>query len=230
MRRVSPDKKSLAFLLVLAIMPSFTGGFMKKALCLSLFLISKMFALANSFYVSPFAGLNLLRREEGGQFYDSEQHRIVNGSLEFHPGYAVGGRVGYQPLEAFRVEIEGAYRSNTPKCMRIGDRTSPLTGSVTKGTILGNSIIDLPVSQQLIPYVGCGMGHAWERIYLPGKNREGEDSAFDASQRGFAYQGIVGLVFCVAEGCMHAGAEYRCLSGDHTLVSHTIDFNLKRFF
>jgi opacity protein-like surface antigen len=197
-----------------------------------LFLVS-IFAAANAF-AEPFSVSNFYIEGFGGvNFVNSlEEHNV---RLDLHPGYAIGGAMGYKFSRFFRLEGEAAYRANKFSRLVDIDGKFPVAGSIQNVTAMGNGIIEIPILQNaLIPYFGGGLGEGWSRVNVqiePIETIEGVYffDKYIEHKRGFAGQGIVGLIFCAGQK-MQAAVEYRYLDGSHIQGNHTIGLNIKSYF
>jgi len=120
-------------------------------------------AAAPAVYISAFGGVNFQEDQDSADVVDSELSRLV--SLDFDPGFVVGGSVGYAFPEAlfgrFRVELEGAYRKNDiDDGVTLG--TEPVFGG-DQSAITGLAMLYYDVtefSETATPYIGAGVGAA----------------------------------------------------------------------
>jgi opacity protein-like surface antigen len=86
-------------------------------------------------------------------------------------------------FDGLRGEAEIAYRTNDLN----KTSTGPATGEITSLSFLGNLLIDFPLSENLQPFLGAGMGLA--------QVDSGSDDLNNANDTVFAYQLIAGIGF-----------------------------------
>lgn len=116
-----------------------------------------------------------------------------------------GGGVGYQYNENLRADLRIDYA---------GDFDVGAGTELGFGTVLGNVYFDLPLGNQLTPYVGVGVGYGWAD-FQPGPTREG-----------VAYAFMGGLSFNMTHNfAIDAGYRYRSVTvggpdvSDHSLLA-----------
>lgn len=192
------------------------------AICISTTAFANMFSFSN-FYVDGFGGVNFVNS------YEKEGARI-----DLNPGYIAGGALGYRFSRFFRIEGEGAYRSNSFNQLVLHEQKFPASGEIRKATAMGNGIIDLCFwDSGLVPYVGVGIGERWdqESFTLKPVVIGGVPTVFTAkdTSRDLAYQGIVGVNFCSYKN-LHLGVEYRYLDGPDIQANNSLDFSVKAHF
>ena len=196
---------------------------MKRIFLLFVLVFTTASAFASNFYIDAFGGINFVHNiEENGDH------------LDFNTGYALGGSLGYRFSQYLRVEVEGAYRSNTADQMVIQNVQIPLSGSIQKATLMANGLVNIPFTQNLSAYIGAGAGERWDREVFtvdPLTTADGVTffPTFKSESQGFVCQGIAGIVFCTNQQ-MQLAAEYRYLDGPSLQANHTLGLNLKRFF
>lgn len=203
---------------------------MKKVflILMSIFITStafaKMFSFSN-FYLDGFGGVN---------FVNSLEENDVRTDL--NAGYIAGGALGYRFSRFFRIEGEGAYRSNSFNRLVINGQKFSATGHIHKTTAMANGIVELPLwSCGWSPYFGAGIGERWDRESFslkPITSPEGittDFPKFEKKGQGLAYQGILGVIFCSYKK-MQLGVEYRYLDGSDIQANNSLDVNLKRYF
>lgn len=207
---------------------------MKKLFCFAALCTLAGVANAEEEYLAGFAGFNLLPALHCklANFLGGD---VVESTVAFHPGYAVGLSAGYRPWQYLRVEAEGAYRCNDAKSIKQADITNLIpSGHLQKGSLLANGLLDLPLSPTLIPYVGVGVGYEWVGFSILFKEQTQNTFRLKGQDTGFAYQGIAGVSFYLADGCVRASLEYRYFNGETSretaVASHTVDINIRRVF
>lgn len=121
----------------------------------------------------------------GAQFYSDNE--INNADLEFDPGWAVGGQLGYI-FGSVRAEAEIEY--NESKVDQFGNGNVDATLSALRGT--GSLYFDfIGFSQSnILPYVGAGFG-------LGSLELDGDDG-LDDDELGLTAHGEIGVSFAAA--------------------------------
>lgn len=176
-----------------------------------------------NFYLDGFFGINFV----------SSPTRY-GARIDLHPGYVVGGTVGYQFSNYFSVEGEVAYRSNEFEQLVIDWVQVCATGENTKVTAMVNGLFEFPLIEDVFfPYCGLGIGKYWDKDDL-GIDLRIQQGRVDCklppvNNSGLAYQGIIGLTLIVSEK-IESAFEYRYLNGVDTTGNHTFDLKIKRYF
>ncbi len=153
----------------------------------------------------------------GANFLDTERQRSLtlspgtsvakpNQSVDFKPGWAAVGSIGYGFGNGVRLEVEGSGRSNTGHF-----NTGMLpksTGYETKTGAMANVLFDMDIrSRYVFPYIGAGAG------YQSVDFKESGYYSVRGSQNSFAYQAIFGLAFPIPGVVgLSATTEYRYLT------------------
>ena len=106
---------------------------------------------------------------------DADVSGNPSGELSFDPGFGFIAAVGNE-FENLRGEFEMAYRTND---------IEDISGDVSSLAVMGNFLVDLPLSESIRPFLGAGIGLA---------NVE-TDNGSDSDDTVFAYQAIAGLGF-----------------------------------
>ncbi|MEM7044378.1 MAG: outer membrane beta-barrel protein [Pseudomonadota bacterium] len=121
----------------------------------------------------------------GAQFYS--ENEIGNQDLEFDPGWAVGGQLGYI-FGSVRAEAEIEY--NESEVDEFGNESADSTLSALRGT--GSLYFDfIGFSQSnILPYVGAGFG-------LASLELDGDDGLND-DELGLTAHGEIGVSFAAA--------------------------------
>ncbi len=144
-----------------------------------------------------------------------------NDQFEFKKGIVTKGSVGYvfktSSLINFRSELEISYRryeaDNSPE----GGISHELDGNITYLTGMINGLLDFKTGTKWSPFAGVGIGLSqvsWNSI----KFKDGTTSPVDDSDNVFAYQGIVGLAYDVAES-WKIDLEYRYFHANDTTLT-----------
>lgn len=194
---------------------------------ISMFVTASAFAnlfSCHNIYIDGFGGLNFLQsQKENGM------------KVKLNTGYAVGGALGYRFSRFFRIEGEAAYRLNTFDEVVVQNMHFSASGDFKKVTAMANGIVELPFfGNWFTPYCGIGFGKGWDKQNFtldPITTSEGT-FVFEeivSRDRGFVYQGIVGVTHCVGPN-LQAGLEYRFLDGSCTQANHTANLNLRIYF
>lgn len=156
-------------------------------------------AIAES--VGPYFGINT-----GFHFLqdaDLSGSGIAN-TVEFDPGWLVGGAVGYGFGNGIRTELEVAFaRAGVGSISGSGASGSGGAASALSG--MGNVFYDFDTGTPITPYVGGGLGVA--RVAYGGVSRVANSRIADQDNV-FAYQGVAGVGYRVNEN-LGLFADYR---------------------
>jgi OOP family OmpA-OmpF porin len=125
----------------------------------------------------------------GANFMQKETFQ-PNSSFGIKPGFVGVGSVGWGFGNGFRAELEGNYRYN---------KFSDSNNNEQKYGAMVNGLYDFGVAPWVTPYVGVGIGYEAVR-----------ESVLSQTKGSFAYQGIAGAAFPLAQG-LALTAEYRFL-------------------
>ncbi|MGE3624207.1 MAG: OmpA family protein [Bdellovibrionales bacterium] len=147
----------------------------------------------------------------------------TNNKIEFDTGWGVVGSVGYGWANGLRAEGEiGQFRTNA-------DEVNGLSGSngrVNNVDFMGNLYYDFRTGTRWTPYVGAGIGLAAIDVDHIGTLTNG--GAINDSSLEFAYQGIAGVAYEVADH-WSATADYRYTRTTDpklkTTAGGTVDFD-----
>ncbi len=170
-------------------------------------------------YVAGGLGVNFLTRVSEntsvGPFSDGGAGG--NGTLRINtnPGWAILGSVGWGFGNGLRLEGEANYRSNdVSNVTSPGFMTVSSGGSISSFGLMVNALYDFRVGP-VMPYVGAGIGYAWNRYSgvgvwaLDGAGNPGNIRLNDTAGN-FAYQGIVGVAIPITSvPGLAVTAEYR---------------------
>lgn len=102
------------------------------------------------------------------------------------PGFGFIAAVG-NTFDGLRGEGELAYRTNDLDKISAGIDSAPLNGEMTSLSVMGNLLVDVPLSESVRPFLGAGIGLAQIDFDLSGVGSE-DDTVF-------AYQAIAGIGF-----------------------------------
>jgi len=158
-------------------------------------------------YVSGFGGINFHRDQNSNQVINADLRAAVE--VDFDPGFAVGGSVGYAFEETafgrFRVEIEGSYRENDVDNGRTLAGRQTFRGDTSAVAGLAMIYYDLvDVSEFVTPFIGAGAGVAnidSDVTYAPGDTDAPSTTAFGGNtETEFAWQAVAGFSMPVVPG------------------------------
>ncbi len=118
---------------------------------------------------------------------------ILGRNGTFSDGWFLGAALGKRCCENVRIEGEFSYRSATGDTWNVtrspGPNTStPWSGRINCYSSMVNGILEKPVTENIVPYVGAGLGVA----VLDGELGT-LTSQFDFDETEFAFQGIAGF-------------------------------------
>jgi outer membrane protein OmpA-like peptidoglycan-associated protein len=125
----------------------------------------------------------------------------------FDTGWAVLGSVGYAFANNLRAELEVGYRANDiDGLLTSGGPATPPTGDLGEFTLMVNVLYDLHVTKRVSLSAGVGVGVDRAQLEVPAFGLDDDDWVF-------AYQGILGLNYAIAER-MQVFLNYRYLHAD----------------
>lgn len=132
---------------------------------------------------------------------DADTSGTINGDLESEFGFGGLAAFGYQWKNGFRLEIEGAYRTDSADKFN-GARVS---GHTAATSVMGNLLYEFDNSWGVYPYLGGGLGavHLDRQEINPAAGQSIDDTDLVA-----AAQGIAGIGFALTPN-LTATAEYR---------------------
>lgn len=179
----------------------------------------------------------------GGVGFQTDSDTKVAGitnRLEFNPGFAVTGSVGYGFENQLRPEFEVSYRRNNVDKVS-GTGAGSRNGYEDAIGFMGNLFYDFDTHTGLTPYLGAGAG-----VGLVGANDAGKivgGTTLDSQDTQFAYQGIAGLSYEITER-LDIFADYRYFATldpefntknnltatDNTYQDHTFMMGLRYVF
>ncbi|WP_119392907.1 outer membrane protein [Taklimakanibacter lacteus] len=148
-------------------------------------------------YVSLFGGASFLDRVDTNYSYDGTSGYEANVSTDL--GFIIGGAVGTHLTDDLRVELEVAYSENDVDDIRYRDGGDGSTdtydahGKFGILTFMANFWYDLPLSEEVKPYLGGGLGLAVVDGDVGYDDFDDYDPIFDSSEVAFAFQLGAGL-------------------------------------
>jgi outer membrane protein OmpA-like peptidoglycan-associated protein len=132
------------------------------------------------FYISAEGGVNWM-------FNTIINNPNLGGVDNLYPstGWLVGGSIGYDFLGP-RLEVEGVYRNNNgTRQFTQGPNQGVTLGFVNQQTaIMANAYYDFWAGSMIVPYVGAGLGVAFNNYASGGGG---------SNSTNFAYQGMIGV-------------------------------------
>jgi len=109
----------------------------------------------------------------------------------YDEGWVGDAALGYAWGNNFRTELEGGYRYNGVSELK-GTGASGSGGNFNAWSLMANAIYDFKNNTPWTPYLGAGMGAAFEEAHQIG-NVFAANTTINKSDTQFAYQGIVGI-------------------------------------
>jgi len=164
---------------------------MKKLLVTAAVLALSAGVAHADYYGSPYLSL-------GGGWNHSDESDFksagVKDKVEYDEGWLGEAAVGYA-WGNVRAEIEGAYRHNDVDKVK-GTGASGGTGDFHTWTAMGNVLYDFKNSTPFTPYLGVGVGAAFEDASNIG-NAFAASTTINKDDTQFAYQGIAGVDYWI---------------------------------
>lgn len=177
----------------------------------------------DSFYVGALAGVNFIQ--------DIKSHG-VKASLD--TGYIVGANVGYRICDNIRVEAEFAYRNNNKTHRENVDyafdskieniSNSKVKADIKTYSLMANAYYDFDLCSCFTPYVGVGIGYAWNDFTVTAKSIDFSDRVkLESSSNRFAWQLMAGVDYELCS-CpdIKVGLEYRYFNPHKKLDEHAV--------
>ena len=189
----------------------------------------------------------------GGNFVEDSDLDVlgsVNVDNEYETGWAISGALGYDYGKVWRFgglrsEIELSYRENdidTHRVAALGGDQPGSTGEVSTFAIMLNGMHDFDTGTAFTPYVGGGIGYAWNDLSDYGI--AAIPNVLDDDDSGFAWQLIAGVGYAFTpratvtldyryfstEADVTSSAATGRTSSDVELDSHTIMLGLRYQF
>jgi outer membrane protein W len=151
------------------------------------FLLFSGGAIAEGYYVKPYAGLSYMNDVSTTRAAESV-------SVELEQGMVLGAAFGYRYNADFAVELAWEYRSNESET-QLGTTFYP-EGNYASNIFFLNGIYFFNSWQEITPYVGFGLG--WMQEIDIDLELAGVESSYSSSGN-FTYQGFVGLEYPIAQ-------------------------------
>jgi opacity protein-like surface antigen len=156
-------------------------------------------------YVSLFGGASWLEDVETDYSYPG--FGPIGNEAETDVGFIIGGAAGTHLTEDIRVELEVAYSENEVDhfVFHDDDGTSDTyegTGHFSFLTFMANVWYDIPLSEELKPYLGGGAGIAIVDANKVGYGEDENAPVYDSSEVAFAFQLGAGLRWAVSDNIM----------------------------
>jgi opacity protein-like surface antigen len=150
----------------------------------------------------------------GGNFITTyhKDHKTTS----FNGGYLMGANVGYELDFGCRLEGEFAYRHNTIEYVRKGDKKCKPHTYYDTFSLMANGYRDFNVGLEITPYVGLGIGYAWNTKHVKANHQEAV-----AKSREFAWQAMVGGNYELCENTT-LSAEYRFFKNRKHCDNHSV--------
>jgi opacity protein-like surface antigen len=171
-----------------------------------------------SWYVSLFGGASWL--DDVDLKYDYNDDNDYEANARTDVGFIIGGAVGTHLTDDLRVELEVAYSENDVDRIDYFDADDgsrddyAASGKFGTLTFMANLWYDIPLSEELTPYIGGGAGLA----IVDGKESYDDffdgENIFDSSEVAFAFQVGAGLRWQVLENvALDVGYRLRGIDG-----------------
>ncbi len=169
-------------------------------------------------YVSLFGGASWLEDVKTSYTFDGFD-AAYSADVETDTGFIIGGAAGTHLTEDLRVELEVAYSENDVDRINYTNESNDETGYDANGkfgilTFMANLWYDLPLSEELKPYVGGGAGIAVVDADVGYDGNPDYDPIFDNSEVAFAFQVGAGFRWQVWENvALDVGYRLRGIDG-----------------
>jgi len=163
-------------------------------------------------YVGGFAGANFLQ-------HDAKK-----------VGFGGGVALGYEFENHIRLEGEFAYRRNKVLSESVDD--VDVSVALNTYSTMANVLYDIDLGCRFTPYVGAGIGYAWNTVSVDASHKHGSVGFHAGNKGGFAYQGIAGVAYNLTEKTS-IGLEYRYFQNNNSAFknhNHTVAVSLRQSF
>ena len=178
----------------------------------------------NGFYVNAGAGVNF-KPDQGVTGFLNGVNASGSAQINYDTGYTVLGSGGYGFGNGLRVEVEGNYRANGLNSISRGGVSANASGTNHTYGVMANALYDFDIGLNwLYPYIGGGVGYAWNQYDNIRAGTSNPISGGNASGTtgGFAYQAIAGAAMPIAAvPGLSLTAEYRFLGVNGGSLSGT---------
>jgi opacity protein-like surface antigen len=170
-------------------------------------------------YVSLFGGVSWLDEVKTDYTFDGYSGDY-HADIDTDVGFIIGGAIGTHLTDDLRVEVEVAYSENDVDQIKYDDAIGVNSGSYDAHgkfgilTFMANIWYDVPLSEELKPYVGGGAGIAIVDGDVGYDDIDDYDPIFDNSEVAFAFQVGAGLRWQVWENiALDVGYRLRGIDG-----------------
>ena len=143
-------------------------------------------------------------------------------SLSSHPGFMVGGTLGYRWTTGLRVEGEVTYRRVANDDVSFGMGSGDINGNQDSVAFMLNGLYDFKLAERWRPYLGVGIGVSVNGLTVTSIGTPKFDFANDSSAA-FAYQGIAGIDYSLT-GNLSLGLQYKVFG------TTGVDYRVKQSF
>lgn len=191
----------------------------------NIFLLSLFFCLSFSTLIFSDVYIGLIGGGTAG--FD-----LKNSAIDTSTGYYIGGRIGMRCFPLIRIEEEISYQfSDIHSISKHGFHLKHVHGHVNSWAFMTNALVDLDCPFIVSPYFGGGVGYAHENGKGKGKITYMQEShaKMKINQHSFAWQGLVGIKYCVCFG-FEASVEYRYFKIKDTEANHKLGIALTKLF
>ncbi len=169
-------------------------------------------------YVGIAGGVNMLSDS------DFDVLGTVDVDNEYETGFAVSGAVGYDfgnvwQLGGVRTELELSYRENDiddHDVAALGGDQPGSTGEASTIALMVNALHDFDTGSAITPYIGGGVGYAWNDLSDYGI--AAIPNVLDEKDSGFAWQLIAGIGYELSPQAT-VGIDYRYFSTSADVTS-----------
>lgn len=128
-------------------------------------------------------------------------------SLSSHPGFMVGGTLGYRWATGVRVEGEITYRRLANDDVSVGSNSGDINGNQDSIAFMINGLYDFKLTDRWRPYLGFGIGLSVNGVAVTSLGTPKFDFVNDSSAA-FAYQGIAGIDYSLTNN-LSLGLQYK---------------------
>ncbi|TCZ59911.1 OmpA family protein [Roseicella aquatilis] len=155
-------------------------------------LAATVLALPAAAQAEPISGLYV----GAGVGANFRQETTSNG-LKLRPetGWAGVGALGWGFGNGLRAEVEGNYRTNQARWRNAAGGTIPGGGYTDTYGVMANVLYDFNLGLPITPYIGGGVGYAWQEIRKARLTFPGASAFIEDTEANFAYQGIAGASY-----------------------------------
>ncbi len=208
---------------------------MKKALLLLSLIFFALHLEADccrGWYVGGLGGLNIANRSACCFVTTSG---IEKETIYYHPGFYVGGVLGFRFSPCWRGELEAVYRNNMVRKGVVSDETYKANGEkITTISLLGNVYKDWDIGCCFSPYLGAGIGYGStkEKFIDVGNFIAGSLILIQLAcytETNVIAQGVGGIRYPYCD-YIDVSLEYRYIYKRHVNDNHSIGISVKGYF